>query len=56
MAISIDRLSLWEIAHRWHDADPSHSKTIADIPLDVKDTLGISPPMFIMNISIAPCH
>ncbi|MCX7101360.1 MAG: hypothetical protein NTX38_07670 [Methylobacter sp.] len=39
MAISIDRLSLWEIAHRWHDADPSHSKTIADIPLDVKDTL-----------------
>jgi len=39
MPISIDRLSLWEIAHRWHNADPSHSKTIADIPLEVKDTL-----------------
>jgi hypothetical protein len=39
MPISIDRLSLWEIAHRWHDVDPSHSKTVADIPLDVKDTL-----------------
>ena len=39
MPISIDRLSLWEIAHRWHNTDPSHSKTIADIPLDVKDTL-----------------
>jgi hypothetical protein len=39
MTISFDRLSLWEIAHRWHNADPFHSKTIADIPLDVKDTL-----------------
>lgn len=39
MAISIARLSIWEIAHRWHNADTSHSKTIADIPLEVKDTL-----------------
>jgi len=39
MSISIDRLSLWEIAHRWHNSDPSHSITIADIPLEVKDTL-----------------
>jgi hypothetical protein len=39
MTISIDRLSIWEIAHRWHNADPSHSKTIEDIPLEVKDTL-----------------
>lgn len=39
MAISIDRLSIWEIAHRWHNVDPSHSKTVADIPLEVKDTL-----------------
>lgn len=39
MTISIDRLSLWEIAHRWHNADPSYSISIADIPLEVKDTL-----------------
>ncbi|MDO9270793.1 MAG: hypothetical protein Q7T96_16945 [Methylobacter sp.] len=36
MTINIDRLSFWEIAHRWQNADSSHSKTIADIPLDVK--------------------
>jgi hypothetical protein len=39
MTISIERLSIWEIAHRWHNADPSLSKTIEDIPLEVKDTL-----------------
>ncbi len=39
MTLYIDELSIWEIAHRWHNADPSHSETVKDIPLEVKDTL-----------------
>ena len=35
----MDRLTLWEVAHRWHNFDPTHSQTIEDIPLQVKDTL-----------------
>ncbi len=39
MTISSDRLSVWEIAHRWHDVDPHCYESLADIPLEVKDTL-----------------
>lgn len=33
-----DVLSLWEIAHRWHDQDPNLSDPKA-LPIDVQDTL-----------------
>jgi hypothetical protein len=39
MAIHADRLSVWEIAHRWHRIDPDTSASAAQIPLHVKDTL-----------------
>ena len=41
MAINSDRLSLWEIAFRWHGHDPHRYASIPDIPLDVKDTLRV---------------
>jgi hypothetical protein len=39
MAIHASRLSVWEIAHRWHSIDPDTSASAAQIPLRVKDTL-----------------
>ena len=39
MPLNLDRLSLWEIGHRWHDVDPQKSRHPDDIPLAVKDTL-----------------
>lgn len=38
MLVHIKSLSLWEIAHYWHDCDPRLSST-HDIPLKVRDTL-----------------
>lgn len=41
MALNLDKLSLWEIAHRWNDADPHQFKDASSIPLNVKDTLRV---------------
>lgn len=38
MLVHIKTLSLWEIAHYWHDCDPTLSST-HQIPLKVRDTL-----------------
>ncbi len=38
MLVHIKTLSLWEIAHYWHDCDPRLSST-HQIPLKVRDTL-----------------
>lgn len=38
MLVHINTLSLWEIAHYWHDYDPRTSTT-DHIPLKVRDTL-----------------
>ncbi|SFM40109.1 hypothetical protein [Nitrosomonas communis] len=38
MLVHIKSLSLWEIAHYWHDYDPRMS-SIHNIPLKVRDTL-----------------
>ncbi|WP_288373369.1 hypothetical protein [uncultured Marinobacter sp.] len=34
----IDHLSIWEVAHRWHDQDPNNSDPSA-LPLPVQDML-----------------
>ena len=39
MPLYLNRLSPWEIGHRWHDIDPHQSRHPDDIPLVVKDTL-----------------
>jgi hypothetical protein len=39
MALNLDKLSLWELAHRWHGYDPHKSDDAREIPLEVKDTL-----------------
>lgn len=36
----VDVLSLWEIAHRWHDYDPNRTDPEA-LPLEVQDTLRV---------------
>lgn len=33
-----DHLSVWEIAHRWHDVDPNKSEPL-NLQLDVQDTI-----------------
>lgn len=38
MLVHIKTLSLWEVAHYWHDCDPRVSKT-HHLPLKVRDTL-----------------
>jgi hypothetical protein len=38
MLVHVKTLSLWEIAHYWHDCDPRLSST-RQIPLKVRDTL-----------------
>lgn len=38
MLVHVKTLSLWEIAHYWHDCDPRTSST-HQIPLKVRDTL-----------------
>ncbi|MBX3617444.1 hypothetical protein [Nitrosomonas sp.] len=38
MLVHVNTLSLWEIAHYWHDCDPRLSST-HQIPLEVRDTL-----------------
>jgi len=38
MTIYYDVLSVWEIAHRWHDVDPNTTDPKA-LPLEVQDTL-----------------
>lgn len=38
MLVHVKTLSLWEIAHYWHDCDPRASST-HQIPLKVRDTL-----------------
>lgn len=38
MLVHVNTLSLWEIAHYWHDCDPRASNT-HQIPLEVRDTL-----------------
>ena len=38
MLMHVNTLSLWEIAHYWHDCDPRISTT-HQIPLKVRDTL-----------------
>lgn len=38
MLVHVTILSLWEIAHYWHDCDPRESKT-HNLPLKVRDTL-----------------
>jgi len=41
MALNSDRLTLWELAHRWNGADPHLFDDLASIPLEVKDTLRV---------------
>ena len=38
MLVHVKNMSLWEIAHYWHDFDPRESKT-HHLPLKVRDTL-----------------
>lgn len=40
MLNQFDHLSLWEIAHRWHDEDPSQTNPKA-LPLAVQDTIRV---------------
>lgn len=40
MLMDFDHLSIWEIAHRWHDADPNTSDPQA-LPLPVQDLLRV---------------
>lgn len=39
MGVIADKLSLWEIAHRWHDVDPDHELAPSAMPLAVKDSV-----------------
>ncbi len=39
MALYAEKLSLWEIAHRWYGEDPDKIRPAAELPLDVKDML-----------------
>jgi hypothetical protein len=41
MALNLDKLSLWELAHRWHGYDPHGLGDPRKVPLEVKDTLRI---------------
>lgn len=38
MLVHVKNMSLWEVAHYWHDCDPRESKT-HHLPLKVRDTL-----------------
>jgi hypothetical protein len=38
MYLTKDNLSIWEVAHRWHDADPNTSDPL-NLPLPVQDSL-----------------
>lgn len=40
MLMDFDHLSIWEIAHRWHDVDPNNSTPEA-LPLPVQDLLRV---------------
>lgn len=44
MLVHVKTLSLWEIAHYWHDLDPRKSMT-HQLPLKVRDTLSAAIPI-----------
>tara|TARA_R110000823_G_scaffold111008_2_gene231251 strand:- start:2379 stop:2726 length:348 start_codon:yes stop_codon:yes gene_type:complete len=48
MLMDFDHLSIWEIAHRWHDVDPNTSDPAA-LPLPVQDLLRIITNMQIRH-------
>lgn len=51
MLVHVTILSLWEIAHYWHDCDPRKSTT-HDIPLKVRDTLLVLSMHFGKKLSL----
>lgn len=51
MLVHIKNMSLWEVAHYWHDLDPRESKT-HDLPLKVRDTLLVLSMSYSKKLSI----
>ncbi len=55
MLVHVKILSMWEIAHYWHDCDPRLSNTHT-IPLKVRDTLLVLSMNFGKKLSIRADH
>ena len=55
MLVHVKRLSMWEIAHYWHDCDPRVSQT-HHLPLKVRDTLLVFSLEFGSSLSIRVEH
>lgn len=51
MLVHVKNMSLWEVAHYWHDLDPRESKT-HDLPLKVRDTLLVLSMSYSKKLSI----
>ncbi len=51
MLVHVKKLSLWEIAHYWHDCDPRLSST-HQLPLEVRDTLLVLTKMLNTKIFV----
>lgn len=51
MLVHVTILSLWEIAHYWHDCDPRESNT-HNLPLKVRDTLLVLSMNFGKKLSL----
>ena len=51
MLVHVKILSLWEIAHYWHDYDPRLSKT-HQLPLKVRDTLLVLSMSYSKSLNI----
>lgn len=51
MLVHVNNLSLWEIAHYWHDFDPRATKT-HHLPLKVRDTLLVLSMTYSKKLSL----
>ena len=51
MLVHVKILSMWEVAHYWHDCDPRVSQT-HHLPLKVRDTLLVFSQEFGNSLSI----
>lgn len=51
MLVHVKNLSLWEIAHYWHDFDPRTTKT-HHLPLKVRDTLLVLSMTYSKKLSV----